>query len=286
LFITGFKSFIGTELIKHCAVRGIECSGCDTAGDGVGYVKADVRSSEVAEAIPEGCDALVHLAAISRDQDCRKDPYLAFDVNVQGTLNLIRAARARRVGQFLFASSEWVYGNSGPALVTEASVIDIGSVVSEYALTKLVGERALAMACQRDFCPATVLRFGIVYGPRPVPSSAVESIFRDLRTRGEVELKSSPQSGRRYVHVSDLAEGILSALGRRGFEIFNLTGDTLITFADVIRQGGALLGIEPRVVISPPETLQVRNPDNRKARAELRWEPRIDLAAGLESLLP
>ena len=285
LFITGFKSFIGTELIKHCAARGIECTGCDTVGDGVGYVKADIRSSEIAEAIPEGCDALVHLAAISRDQDCRKDPHLAFDVNVQGTLNLMRAAQARGVRHFLFASSEWVYGNSGLALVTEETVINAASIVSEYALTKIVGERVLAMASQRGFCPATVLRFGIVYGPRPAPGSPLESIFNDVRTRGEVELKSSPQSGRRYVHVSDLADGILCALGRQRFEIFNLTGNTFISFGDVIREGGALLGVQPRTVLSAPDVLNARNPDNRKARTELRWEPRIDLKAGLASLL-
>ncbi len=287
LVMTGSESFIGRELKRHCRDRGIGWIGIDTApSEDAGHVIMDIRAADIEGAIPWDVDAVVHLAAISRDQDCRSDPRLAVDVNVGGTLNLIRAARARRVRQFVFASSEWVYGEVGNRDVqTEDSVINAGAILSEYALTKLMGERILSMASQRGFCPVTVLRFGIVYGPRPKNWSAVESIFNAIRTEGAVEVKGSLRTARRFIHVSDVADGILSVLGRSGYEVFNLSGNTLISLGDVIEESAQLLRRQPRVIERDPAAVSIRNPDNQKARARLGWEPTVGLREGLMTLL-
>jgi UDP-glucose 4-epimerase len=286
IVITGSSSFVGKELIKHCRDRKISFVGVDAVPPDDGDCRqVDIRSPAIADVIPEGADALVHLAAVSRDQDCRRDPALAFDVNVGGTLNLIRAVQARKVRQFVFASSEWVYGNTSAGQVqTEESPIDVNQVTSEYALTKIAGERLLFMAHQRGLCPVTVLRFGIIYGPRPKPMCPVEGFFHEVRTQDAVEVNCSLNSGRRFVHVSDISDGILAALGRTGFEIFNLTADALITFRQVIEESAKLLGRNPRIVEKNAHVLNVRNPDNQKARRLLGWEPTVSLVAGLASL--
>lgn len=286
VFITGSESFVGRELIKHCRQQGVDFAGVDSAAPSDRNCRqVDIRAPEIADAVPEAADAIIHLAAISTDKDCKRDPALAFDVNVGGTLNLMRAAQARKVKQFVFASSEWVYGNaSGDTLVNEESVIDVNQVVSEYALTKMAGERLLFLAQQRGLCPVTVLRFGIIYGPRPSPMSAVEGMFKEVGTLDTIEVNCSLKSGRRFVHVSDIADGILASLGRTGFEIFNLSGNTMITFGQVIEESARLLKRTPRVVEKNAHVLNIRNPDNRKARTMLKWEPKIGLAAGLASL--
>src|ERR1051326_50176 len=135
IFITGAQSFIGTELRQRCRKRGFEVAGIDTVeSDDQGFHRMDIRSPDVGKAIPDNTDALIHLAAISRDSDCRNDLKLAFDVNVNGTINLMQAAQARKVKQFIFASSEWVYGNARAGEIqTEDSVIDAGAINSEYA---------------------------------------------------------------------------------------------------------------------------------------------------------
>lgn len=285
--ITGSGSFVGRELIKHCRDGKIGYVGVDsTKPEDKDCRQMDIRAPEVADAIPEGADTIIHLAAISRDQDCRRDPAAAFDVNVGGTLNLMRVAQARKVRQFVFASSEWVYGSAtGEAAVTEDSMIDANQITSEYALTKIAAERLLFMAHQRGFCPVTVLRFGIIYGPRPSPMSAVEGLFDEVRTLDSIEVNCSLRSGRRFVHVSDIADGILAALGRTGFEVFNLSGNAMITFGRVIEESARLLGRNPRVIEKNAHVLNVRNPDNQKVRRMLGWEPRLDLAAGLASLM-
>lgn len=273
-------------MIRHCTDREIQFAGVDAEPtEHKNCQQADIRSPEIADVIPEGADAIVHLAAISRHGDCRDDPATAFNVNVGGTLNLIEAAKTRHVKQFIFASSEWVYdGVPGEEVCTEETVIDANGVTSEYALTKITGERLLFAAHERGLCPVTILRFGIIYGPRPKPMSAVEGLFNEVGTLDVVEMGCSLESGRRFIHVSDIADGILAAVGRSGFEVFNLSGNTLITYGRIIEESARILGKTPRVDVKKPEVLNIRNPDNSKVRRLLAWEPVVDLASGLKSL--
>ena len=115
---------------------GLSWLGIDTNARGPISLVADIRDPGLASRIPEGADALVHLAAISRDPDCRANPREAFDVNVGGTINLIEACRIRSVRQFIFASTEWVYGEvANDGTQHEDSALDASKLVSEYALT-------------------------------------------------------------------------------------------------------------------------------------------------------
>ena len=286
LIVSGSESFIGTALKGQCRAQGLEVIGLDTRpSSDSGHLQVDIRSSQLQDALPSDAEALVHLAAISQDRDCRRDPRLAFEVNVGGTLNLLQAAQAKRVKQVIFASSEWVYGDvRQDAVQTEDAVIDAGRLTSEYALTKIVGERLLAIASQRDGPPVTVLRFGIVYGPRPSAAwSAVESLFEAVRTRDTVEI-GSRRTARRFIHVTDIAHGILAAVGRSGYEIFNISGEQLITLQDIIEESAQLLTRRPHVIERRPDAFSIRNPDNRKAREILGWTPRISLREGLSTL--
>lgn len=284
LVVTGARSFIGTPLIQRIRANGGAVVGLDALPAADGSLQADIRDPAIANLIPEGADALIHLAAISRDPDCRADPKTAFDINVTGTLNLIDAARKRGVKQFIFASSEWVYGDvRNDEVQVEDQSIDVTAMRSEYALTKVVGEQCLKLAHGQGLCPVTVLRFGIVYGPRP-GGSAVEALFNSVRTKDEVTV-GSLKTARRFIHVEDIVSGILASVGRSGFEIFNLSGDRLISLADVIEASKRVLGRDPLVRESDPNNVSVRNPDNAKIRAQLAWKPEYDLDRGLASIL-
>lgn len=288
IVVTGSESFIGKELKVACASAGVDIVGIDLVASGEPrHHSIDIRSPEIAGAIPQGADALVHLAAISRDRDCRDNLGLAFDVNVNGTINLMKAAQARGVRQFVFASSEWVYGNVGGAdkVQREDDPIDITQVLSEYAITKLAGEQLLRVAVNRGFCPVTVLRFGIVYGPRPKPMSAVEGLLREVAELETVEINGSASSGRRFIHVADIASGIVASLGQTGFQIFNLSGNKLVSLREIFELASTLLGRSPRLKETDPAAITIRNPDNARAKAVLGWAPRIDIAAGLAKLL-
>ena len=286
IVITGSESFIGKELISHALGKGIEVLGLDNAqSEHPKFRKADIRSRDIATMIPENTDALIHLAALSRNDDCKDNAYACFDVNVMGTLNLIEAARIKHVRQFIFASSEWVYDSFLDSQEKdEESPVDISKLTSEYALSKIVGEMNLRQKYQHGFCPVTILRFGIVYGPRKANWSAVESLFHSVQTDREISV-GSLQTARRFIHVSDIASGILKAIGLPGFQVINLQGDRLISLGEIIEASSKILGKAPKISETNPSGRNVRNVSNQKARQMLHWKPEIDLEAGLQSLI-
>jgi len=285
--ITGSESFIGSQLAAALDARGDQWTGIDAVARHGRTRRADIRDAAVAELIPEG-GTLIHLAAISRDGDCRRNPREAFDVNVGGTLNLIEAARRRSVRQFVFASSEWVYGEvANDEVQRENAPLDATRLVSEYALTKLAGERLLAGAARRgEFPSVTILRFGIVYGPRLSNWSAVEMLHDAVSHKDVVEVKGSLATARRFIHVEDICTGVVASVENApaGFEVFNLSGDRLVSLGEVIEESMKLTGRRPRVVERAPQAISVRNPDNGKARTALGWSPRFNLSAGLATL--
>ena len=285
IFITGIYSFVGQELVRQCKTKDIECLGVDLIDvKAKNYYKADIREPQIAELIPAGIDAIVHLAAMSRDGDCKNKGYECFDSNVMGTLNLINAAQKRNVKQFVFASTEWVYDSfKENEIKDENSVIDISKITSEYALSKLVSENNLRQKFAHGFCPTTILRFGIIYGPREKNWSAVESLFNTVKTKDEVAVGSF-KSGRCFIHVEDIVSGIIASLRLQGLQIINLQGDRLITLGEVIDTSKEILKRNPCLIEKDPSNVSIRLVSNARAKSVLNWHPAFNLKRGLESL--
>lgn len=285
IVVTGSESFVGQALVPLLVEAGNDVVAIDTVEPTLpGGVAVDIRSADLPGYLPVGGDALIHLAAVSREPDCASDPRTAFDVNVSGTANVIAAARARCIGQVILASSEWVYGDvAGHDSQDEDSIIDVRGVLNEYAATKLAGEMALNVAVRRGLPTGTVLRFGIIYGPRPTNWSSVESLLNGVRTQDEV-IVGSKATARRFVHVHDIARGIIAALGSEGFEIFNLAGDELVTLGRILDLSVEVSGHRPHIVERDPVTASIRNPLSTKAQRMLLWHPEISIESGIAEL--
>jgi nucleoside-diphosphate-sugar epimerase len=286
VLITGAKGFVGQEIAMQCEKNGIKVLGVDIIDDDAcNYHKVDVMSNRIKEIIPEECDAIIHLAALSRDRDCKNNAYKCFNVNVMGTLNLMEAAQQKGVKNFIFASTEWVYDSFLEyEIKDEDSFIDIAKHKSEYALSKLVSEVNLRQKYQNGFCNVTILRFGIIYGPRKSNWSAVESIFHAVNTKEVVEV-GSLRTGRCFIHVADIANGVIKSIGLTGFNLINLQGDHLITLREIIEVSKKITGKTPSLVEKSPENISLRNISNNKARTFLNWVPKYDLEKGLSSLI-
>lgn len=289
IVITGSESFIGKALISELQTMDYDIIGFDSLKPNnptYEFHQTDIRNPEIVKMIPSNTDVLIHLAALSRDPDCKNNAFECFDVNVMGTLNLVKAAKINNVKQFIFASSEWVYDKFiDLEEKNEDADINISNHSSEYALSKLVTESNLRQQHSNGFCNVTILRFGIIYGPRKSNWSAVESIFSQIKNQDKVTV-GSLKTGRRFVHVVDIAKGITGSFGLEGFNIINLTGNDIVTLKDIIDTAQIIFNKKIEVLESNPEQISVRNPSNLKAKKIIKWEPKIDLKTGLESLLP
>ena len=282
LFITGAESFVGKRLVRHCIDKGISYCGVDILdSEDANIFKIDICDEALGEVIPTD-SVVVHLAAISRDPDCAKNPLWANKINVEGTLNVLKCAKAKNARQLIFASSEWVYGQvTNDSEQQESDEIQVQRLDSIYAITKALGEQYLRLL--RDDLDVTVLRFGIIYGPRPSNWSAVESLFDSVKNKAEVVV-GSLKAGRRFIHVDDICAGILAAVGQVGYEIFNISSDSTVTLGQVIEESKRIHCTAPRIRESEPDKVSLRNPSNAKAKQRLNWRPLVSLWDGLKSL--
>ena len=283
VFITGAAGFVGQELQAQCEQNGIDVVAVDLSKrkDDSRHIFCDIRSKNVADFIPEQVDAVIHLAGLTRNTDCKDNAYACFDANVMATLNLMEACQRRKVKQFIFASSEWVYDNFREnEVITEETKIDMTQLDSEYAFSKLVSEQNLRQKYRHGFCAVTILRFGIIYGNRKQGWSAVESIFDAVLKQDEIKI-GSLKTGRCFVHISDIIRGIIQSLGLDGFHIINLQGDQFMTLGDIINISKKVLHKNLKVIETDPDNITARHVSNQKAKKILGWTPHVNLEQGL-----
>jgi len=287
LVITGSESFVGKEIIRQCKDKDIEIIGIDIIDKKKSefeYHKINITAHEIVNIIPNNVDAIIHLAALSRDPDCKGKAYECFENNVMGTLNLIKCAKEKNAKQFIFASSEWVYDEfKENQSKDEEYPINSLMLTSEYALSKLTSEINLKQQYDNGFCNTTILRFGIIYGPRKNNWSAVEAIASQIKNKEEIKV-GSLKNGRRFIHISDIVRGILKSLNLKGFHTINLSGDTIITIDDLIKAGEIFYNKKIKIIEKNSNECNVRNPSNEKAKKILDWSPEITLENGLKTI--
>ena len=272
--VTGSSGFIGARVVERLKALGISVIEVDAAGGDA----IDIRDEAVLSIIPEG-SAVVHLAALSTSGQCADNPRAAVDVNIMGSLNLWKAAVEAGAVRFVFASTEWVYGNAGSEqAVTERADISLNRLTDTYAITKAAAESLLA-AAPGDIDLA-ILRFGIVYGPRSSGWSAAESLLSAVANSDQVQV-GSLRTSRRFIHVDDVvAAVVLAALGTGSYTV-NIAGSRLVSLGEVIEVAQGIMDKRVATSETSPEDATVRNPDPSLARDVLGWQPEIEFEQGL-----
>ena len=223
-------------------------------------------------------EAIIHLAAKAGVRPSIQDPASYFDVNVNGTLNLLEAMKRNSISRLLFASSSSVYGNNKKVPFSESDNVDFP--VSPYAASKKAGELLCHTYNHLFNMDIFCLRFFTVYGPRQRCDLAINKFTRAILNGEPITLFGDGTTSRDYTHIKDIVQGIEKALVLlKGFDIFNLgesdtislrelvsllerhtgkkaeinhlplqDGDVVQTFADISRSR-RVLGYNPVVVI-------------------------------------
>lgn len=287
LVITGSSGFVGEIFALRAIREGFEVIGIDLKKSNklpCHQLELDLTSENFHNEIPENA-TIIHLASLSTDGACQANPLMALDANLRATALILENAVKSKASHFVFASSEWVYPElPNIAAQNEKDELKLTSLKSLYAMTKLFGESLIRVDSK---VPYTILRFGIVYGPRFPPGSAAESIAWKVYSDEEVKI-GSKNTARRFIHVNDLISGILKCIdigpSFLNQKIINLSGAELVSLANVANASNKILKKSTQI-IETGGTPSIRNPVIDSALELLDWKPKIDLKSGLSDCL-
>lgn len=231
-------------------------------------------------------DQIIHLAARAGVRPSLEEPALYQRVNVEGTVNLLEAARLAGVKKVIIASSSSVYGVNSKTPFAESD--PIFSPISPYAASKLACE-ALGHVYHHVYgMDVTMLRFFTVYGPRQRPDLAIHKFARRISNGEAIEVFGDGSTARDYSYVTDILDGIMACTRQMfGFEIFNLGGSHPVTLSRLIEllekalQKTAIIKRLSTQLGDVPRTWA----DIAKARARLDYVPKISVEEGIPLFL-
>src|SRR5262249_32811240 len=227
-------------------------------------------------------DQIIHLAARAGVRPSLADPALYQRVNVEGTVNLLEAARQYGVRKIVLASSSSVYGVNSKLPFSESD--PIFCAISPYAASKLACE-ALGHVYHHVYdLDVVVLRFFTVYGPRQRPDLAIHKFAKLITSGKPIEVFGDGSAARDYTYVTDTLDGILACTQRDfGFEIFNLGESETVTLKHLVELLEAALGKKAIIEQKPnqPGDVPVTYADISKAKAELGYNPRTKIEQGI-----
>lgn len=282
ILITGSESFLAYFIKKKLKNKKIKFYGFDRINKGASK-KINILNKNLHKYIKKNTSSIIHLAAISSSKDFEINPEIAYDVNVKGTINLLKSAHKKNVKQLIFASTEWVYGEASKKIINEKSKIESSKLGSEYAVSKYLCEELIKYYCTLYNIKFVILRFGIIYGPRKTRAnwSAVESLISKVNQNEKVIEVGSKKTARTFIHAEDVADAIIKCLNYIKSNILNLSGDRLINLGEIIKISNQMLNKNSKIIEKNKNNFNFRNTNNSLIKKELKWKPSKTLSSSL-----
>lgn len=302
VLVTGADGFIGSHLTEALVRRGMKVRAltlynsfnswgwldhcvADVKGQ-FEVISGDVRDPDCVRAAMQGCDYVLHLAALIAIPYSYTSPRSYVDTNISGTLNVVQAARELGVKRVVHTSTSEVYGTARFVPITEAHPL---SGQSPYAATK-IGADQLAMSFYNAFhLPLVIVRPFNTYGPRQSARAVIPTVITQIANGAKQIQLGALSPTRDFNYVQDTVNGFIAALhgDHVDGEVINLGSNFEISIGDTVKLIAQTMQADVTVVQDPqrmrPETSEVERlwADNQKAKTLLNWSPEY---GGLDGL--
>jgi len=295
--VTGGAGFIGSSLVDALVARGDAVVVLDNFSTGkrenlresagrITVVEGSITDLATVRRAVAGADFVLHQAALASVQRSVDDPVTANEVNVQGTLNVLVAARDAGVRRLVYAASSSAYGDSETLPKHEAMP---PRPLSPYALQKWMGEEYCRVFSELYGLDTVSLRYFNVFGPRQDPHSDYAAVIPIFVTRllggAPPTIYGDGEQSRDFTYVENVVSANLRACAgeRKNGAVVNIACGERYTLNQLVRMLGRLIGGEIEPLYAEPRPGDVRHSmaDIRRADEILGWVPDVDFHTGL-----
>jgi UDP-glucose 4-epimerase len=301
--VTGGAGFIGSHLVERLTNEGHDVLVYDNLTSGkrsnldfgprvkaIDIVEGDVRDAPQLDFYAAKCDVIFHEAAIVSVPYSIEHPQETHDVNLQGTMNVLQAARRQKVKRVVFASSAAVYGQEPTLPKKESMRLE---PVSPYGVEKASSEFYLATWSELFGVETVALRYFNVFGPRQDPSSPYSGVISIFATRALAGKKPTiygdGEQSRDFVYVSNVVDANMLAATKSGVsgKVFNVGAGKRTTLNELCAAIGKITSREFSAEHQPARAGDIVHSyaDISRARAELGYEPKVSVEDGLKMLV-
>lgn len=292
--VTGGAGFIGSNLVRRLIAEGHEVRVHDNFSTGsrenlsgldVELIEGDLRSFERVATAARGVDVIFHQGALGSVPRSIQDPLTTTAVNIEGTLNVLLAARDHGVRRVVFASSSSVYGDAPGMPRREDGIL---RPLAPYAVSKLAAEQ-FCLSAQRVYdLEVVALRYFNVFGERQDPLGGYAAVipkFVHAMLAGErPTINGDGATARDFTHVANVVDANMAAAttGPPG-QVYNIGMGSSHTLLELVAALNDLLGTDlaPVHLPSRPGDVVMSEADIAQARAALGYAPAIDFTEGL-----
>jgi UDP-glucose 4-epimerase len=297
VLVTGGAGFIGSNLVRELLERGDDVRVLDNFSTGnrrniegldIEVVEGELRSYERVHNAVRGVEVVFHLGALGSVPRSVQDPLTSSAVNIEGTLNVLLAARDEGIRRVVFTSSSSIYGVSNPLPLDETMPPD---PISPYGVAKLAAERYCVSFSRVYDLETVVLRYFNVFGPRQDPTSqyaAVVPLFITEIDAGEpVTIFGDGEQSRDFTFVANVVDATAAAgtAPEANGRIMNVAAAAPASVNTLAETIGSILGKQVETRYAPERLGDVRDSwaDISEAKRLLEFEPRIGLEEGLRA---
>jgi UDP-glucose 4-epimerase len=296
VLVTGGGGFIGSNLVRDLLERGDDVRVLDNFATGnranlegldIEVVEGELRSYERVHNAVRGVEIVFHLGALGSVPRSVQDPLTSSAVNIEGTMNVLLAARDEGVRRVVYSSSSSVYGVRRDLPVIESVAPD---PLSPYGVAKLAAERyCVAFARVYESFESVVLRYFNVFGPRQSPDSqyaAVIPLFMARIAAGEpITINGDGEQSRDFTYVTNVVDATIRAAEVPGVSgrLLNVAASAPVSVNELADTIGRILDRPVSKTFAPPRAGDIRDSwaDITAAREALGWEPTVGLEDGL-----